>query len=47
MNVTAKLEALSVLELIKRTQKLGRSMAMLTQEEAVEGRGWYRSKERW
>jgi len=46
MNVPAKLEALPVPEL-RGTQKLGRSLAMPTQGEAVGGRGWYRSKERW
>ena len=29
------------------TQKLGRSLAMPTQGDAIGGREWYRSKERW
>jgi len=50
MNAPAKLEvsiALHVPQLIGGTQKLEGSLAMPTQGEAVGGRGWYRSKERW
>jgi len=39
--------ALPVPELIGGPQKLGRSLAMPTQGEAVGGLGCYRLKERW
>jgi len=48
-NVLVKLEVHSFIRswVNRGTPKLGRSLAMPTQGEAVWGRGWYRSKERW